>query len=95
MDVALVGESVSTSSSTGGADRGWTDDGIGIRSGEYEGGSLHGSEAGQERGERRSSPSPSKSRRSSTLLHRPLVLLAGDDAISGLEGGGGARVGGM
>jgi hypothetical protein len=55
--------------------------------GEDGGGSLDGGIAWQDRGERRISPSGSES-------HNFLVLLAGREAISGGEGGDGARLGG-
>jgi hypothetical protein len=66
----------------------------GVKAGGVLGGGVHGGgvsgSAWPERGERRRSFSSSGSRRSSTSLRLFLTRLAGGDAISGVEGGGGA-----
>jgi hypothetical protein len=66
---------------------------VGLSGGEDGGGSLDGSVAGQDRGERRNLPSGSEFRKSSTSFRCLLVLLAGGETISGGEGGDGARLG--
>jgi hypothetical protein len=77
-----------------GAERGKTDGGVGLRGGKVGGGAVGNGVAGQNRGERRSSPPTSEFLRSSILFSYLLVVLASGDAISGWDGGGSLWVGG-
>jgi hypothetical protein len=79
--VSSRGEAGSTSNSAGGVKGGEADDGIGGTGGKDWGGAVNGGIARQDRDERSRSLSSSNSPRSSTLLHRLLVLFAGDDKI--------------
>ncbi len=87
------GEAGTTSGGTGGTDSGGIDSVVDLRGGEDWGRSLDCCVAGQDGGERRSLPSGSKSRKSSTSFRRLLVILAGSETISGRDGGDGAQLG--